>query len=295
MNSFLSDLHSPILFRGSATEAFRDPAAFWYNNKLYLFFTHVLTTPDGSVFLRVAEVKTENLSEWSKIKFLTPMDPALNYSSPGNIIFDGNEFVLCMQSYCRENGEKYGNKRCRLFTMRSADLENWSQPSLLYVKGNVEEAKMGRMIDPFLIRHNNKWYCFFKQNGISLSESEDLTRWHYLGHISGGENVCILKTDDHFLMFHSPENGIAVKTSTDLIHWQAFGKPIILGQEEWDWAKGRITAGFVIDLRHVDKIKKYLLFFHGSGPLSEEYYFDSFASLAIAWSNDLLHWEWPSE
>lgn len=292
---YLSDLHSPILFRGNETVAYRDPTAFWHNNTLYLFFTHVITKPDGSVYLQVAETKTQDLSHWSKIRFLTPMDRALNYSSPGNIVLDGNEFVLCIQSYCRENNEKYGNQRCRLFTMRSSDLENWSQPSLLYVKDNADEAKMGRMIDPFLVKHDNKWYCFFKQNGISLSESEDLLKWHYLGHIPGGENVCILKTDDEFLMFHSPENGIAMKVSHDLLHWESFGQLITLGQEEWPWAKGRITAGFVIDLRHVSKIENYIMFFHGSGPKTEEYYFDTFASLGIAWSKDLTHWKWPAE
>jgi len=39
---------------------------------------------------------------------------------------------------------------------------------------------------------------------------------------------------------------------------------------------------------------KYIMLFHGSGPLTEnDGDFDKNASIGIAWSNDLINWEWP--
>lgn len=74
------------------------------------------------------------------------------------------------------------------------------------------------------------------------------------------------------------------------------GDLIVLGQDQWQWAKGRITAGTVVDLRENSKYGKYLMFFHGSGPKTEkEGDFDKNASIGIAWSDDLKNWEWPGK
>ncbi len=76
--------------------------------------------------------------------------------------------------------------------------------------------------------------------------------------------------------------------------WKDWGKLIILGQNQWPWAKGRITAGAVINLKKYKNFGRYVMFFHGSGPLTEEQGdFDKNASIGIAWSNDLLQWNWP--
>jgi len=45
-----------------------------------------------------------------------------------------------------------------------------------------------------------------------------------------------------------------------------------------------------------NKEAKYLMFFHGSGPLTEtQGDFDKNASIGIAWSNDLENWKWPGK
>jgi hypothetical protein len=50
----------------------------------------------------------------------------------------------------------------------------------------------------------------------------------------------------------------------------------------------------VLDLRAEPGIGRYLMFFHGSSPagcaLQEVH---GHASLGLAWSDDLVHWEWP--
>ena len=126
-----------------------------------------------------------------------------------------------------------------------------------------------------------------------MSYSRDLVNWTFHGNTQSGENVCVLKEKGQYILFHSPPNGIGVKRSEDLNIWKDEAGLITLGQEEWPWAKGRLTAGAVIDLRDHKGIQKYLMFFHGSGPGDERINFDRNSSIGLAWSEDLEHWSWP--
>ena len=65
-----------------------------------------------------------------------------------------------------------------------------------------------------------------------------------------------------------------------------------LGQEEWLWAKGRITAGFVMEAPWKTEKGLWIMFFHGSGPKDESVMFDQYASIGIAWSSNLIDWDW---
>lgn len=294
----LSSLRSPVIFRGDATRAYRDPAVVYQDGVFRLFFTLVLTETDGRPYSYTAVSRSEDLLRWTEPRILTPRDRALNYSSPGNVIRFGDEWVLCLQTYPRPHGEKYGNDSARLYAMRSVDLEHWGEPELLRVKGpDVPEEQMGRMIDPYLLEDRDepgKWWCLYKQDGVSLSWSHDLRHWTYCGRAEAGENVCVVVDGGQYVLFHSPENGIGVKRSPDLVTWTDEGL-LVLGQADWPWARGRLTAGFVLDLRHDRRVGKALLFFHGSGPEDERTMFDTHASLGLAWSEDLRHWEWPGK
>lgn len=292
----LETLPSPVLFRGNASLAYRDPAALYHEGIFHLFFTLVQTEDDGRVFLYLATSKSKDLLSWSTARILTPRDRRLNFSSPGNLIRDGGDWVICLQTYPRPNGEKYGDSSARIFTMRSADLETWSAPTLLKVKGpHVPESEMGRMIDPFLVEDKDnpgKWWCFYKQNGVSMSSSSDLENWTYFGSADAGENACVIVDDNDYVLFHSPENGIGLKRSRDLKQWRDEGV-VFLGQKDWPWAQGRLTAGFALDLRAEPAVDKILLFFHGSGPEDERTFFDNHASIGLAWSDDMKAWDWP--
>lgn len=91
---------------------------------------------------------------------------------------------------------------------------------------------------------------------------------------------------------HSPKNGIAIKKSKDLKNWLNWGNLITLNQQHWPWAKGRITAGTLVNLRNNPQFGKYLMFFYASGPKTEdEGDFDKNASIGIAWSEDLKIWD----
>ncbi len=294
----LAAIKSPVLFAGDATHAYRDPAAIFHDGWLYLYFTHVVTKADNIAYSHVAWSKSRDLIHWTTPVDLTPSDKSLDYGSPGDIVRHNNQWVLCLQTYPRPHGERYGNQDSRIFTMRSDDLEHWSNPELLQVKGpHVPREKMGRMIDPYLFADKdvpNKWWCFYKQNGISLSSSPDLKTWTPQGRIDAGENPCVILDRNQYLLFHSPSNGIGMKRSTDLKTWHDEGI-ITLGQKQWPWAQGRLTAAFVLDLRREAAIGKALMFFHGStyAECDRRCVFDTFASLVIAWSDDLKHWDWP--
>lgn len=303
-NKILKNINSPVLFKGDEKTAYRDPAVLFHNDQFFLFFTLVKTINE-EIYSFTATSKSFDLINWSPINILTPRDQNLNFSSPGNVVRYKGKWLLCLQSYPRPDyisGDKvrYGSNDSRVFTMESKDLENWSPPKLLKVKGpSISKDKMGRMIDPYLIEDKDekgKWWCFYKQNGVSMSYTYDFLNWTFYGNTNSGENVCVLNDGGEYVMFHSPSNGIGIKRSTNLKDWQSFGSQITLGQKHWRWAKGRITAGAVVDLREIKGIERYVMFFHGSGPNKEsEGDFDKNSSLGIAWSEDLVNWDWPKK
>jgi hypothetical protein len=222
------------------------------------------------------------------------------------VIRHGEQWVMCLQTYPRpgyRRGDpvRYGDQTARLFLMRSPDLVHWSEPELLRVKGpDMPVEDMGRMIDPYLIEDQEepgKWWCFYKQNGVSMSWSRDLKTWTYVGRTPGGENACVIRDGGEYVLFCSPGNGIQVKRSTDLKQWRDTGEPITLGQKGWAWARGRITAGFVLDLREDSRVGQALMFFHGSyfPERDPRGGFDNYASIGLAWSVDLIAWDWPGE
>jgi hypothetical protein len=158
---------------------------------------------------------------------------------------------------------------------------------------------MPRMIDPYLLEDKDdagKWWCFckVKQTGISMAWSRDLKTWHPQGREEGGENPCVIVQGGEYVLFYSPRNGIGVKRSKDLRIWSDEGV-LLLGQRDWPWAQGRLTAGYVLDARNVSGVGRYLMVFHGSGPEDERTMFHTHASIGLAWSDDLKVWHWPGE
>ena len=301
-----SGIKSPIVLRGDSKTAYRDPAALYHAGTFYLFYTLVRTQEDSRIYSYTAVSTSRDLQNFSTPRIITPKGQHRNFSSPGNVVRFADEWVLCLQTYPRLNyrrGDRlrWANENARLFIMRSKDLMHWSEPELLLVKGpDVTVAQMGRMIDPYLIEDKDepgKWWCFYKQHGVSLSWSYDLENWTYFGRADSGENVCVLVDGDEYVLFHSPGNGIGVKRSKDLKQWRDVNGLITLGQQQWPWAENRITAAVVLDLREESRIGKYLMFFHGGGPGRKKTQdnVDANCSVGIAWSDDLENWNWPGK
>ncbi len=303
--SMLRKLKSPILFRGDSVTAYRNPAVLFHEGTFYLFFSIVEVEKDGKIFDYTAWSSSRDLLTWTPPVKITPRDQSLNYCAPGNIIRFRNQWVLCLQTYPRpgltiQQPVRYGDATAHIFIMKSRDLVHWNQPELLKVKGpEVPVDQMGRMIDAYLLEDKDekgKYWCFYKQKGVSMSYSYDLENWTWFGNTEAGENVCVLVENNEYILFHSPSNGMGILKSADLKTWRKWGDLITLGQSGWNWAKGRITAGVVINLKNVKGIENYLMFFHGSGPLTENQGdFDKNASIGVAWSSDLVNWHWPGQ
>lgn len=295
-----SKLTSPRIFVGNETWAYRDPAAVYHNGRFYLYFTLSETAGDGGYYNMIAMSTSDDLLNWTDPSILTPRDRRLNYSSPGNIIRYNDSWIICFQSYPTPEKQTFGDASSRLFTMRSEDLMNWSDPELLRVKGeHVAVSEMGRMIDPYLLEDAEdpgRWWCFYKQNGVSMSHSRDLKTWTYAGRAAAGENVTVIRQGSDYVMFHSPQNGIGVKRSNKPDEWGADVDLLTLGQKGWPWAQGRLTAATVLDLTKDPTVEKYIMFFHGdSSEGLKRVPAHGAASLALAWSDHLTTWSWPEE
>lgn len=299
-------LNSPILLHGDKSTAYRDPTAVYHEGMFYVYFTMVRTEEAGRIYSYTAYSSSADLQDWSAPRIITPKGQTLNYSSPGNVIRFCDQWVMCLQTYPRPDYQRGGvvrwaDQTARIFVMRSNDLIRWGEPELLRVKGpDVAVEDMGRMIDPYLIEDKDepgKWWCFYKQRGVSMSWSRDLKTWTYFGRTDSGENVCVLVDNDEYILMHSPRNGMGIKRSSDLRNWSDVGQVITLGQEQWPWAETRLTAGFVLDLRDEPRVGRHLLFFHGGGPGKERTQdnVDANCSLGLAWSDDLKTWHWPGK
>ena len=292
-----SKIRGPVFLSGNGNIAYRDPGGHYHEGVFRVFHTEVHRESDGRYYIYTAVTKSSDLIHWTQPEILTPKDSLLNFSSPGNVIRYGDKWLLCLQTYPSQEALPSGDKTARIFIMDSDDLEHWGEPEMMMVKGpDVPVNEMGRMIDPYLIQDKddkNRWWCFYKQNGTSISYTYDFKTWSYFGRVDAGENVCVLVEGDEYILIHSPGNGIGVKRSKDLVTWTDHGI-LTLGQGDWPWAEGRLTAGHVLDLRDLPEIGKYVMFFHGSVSRAiEKWETHGHASLAIAWSDDLIDWNWP--
>lgn len=274
-----------VIFPQSRKFAYRDPAAFLFRGELYLFFSLVENDDCGQYFY-TAVSRSQDLKHFSEPEILTEKNIDKNYSSPGNVLAYNGEYYLCLQTYPRPHGEAYGNEDSRIFTMKTRDFKQWSAPELLRIKGNIPQKDMGRMIDPYLLRDGERFLCFYKQNGVSFSESPDLVHWTFRGHAACGENVCVIKDGDEYLIFNSPENGINLMSTRDFRSFTSIGTAF-LDQEQKPWARDRITAGFVLDIAPLQLGYRYAMFYRGDR--EDDYMFG--ATLAVRLGNDLRRWD----
>lgn len=254
-----------LILKGDSEKAFRDPACFYHNGVYHLFYT-LSRKKNGYMYNRVAKSESRDLKNWSEPEFLTKEDNLLNFCSPGNILKVNDEFIMCVSSYPMPLPFEEvcaANDNARLFIMRSRDLKTWSEPEKIHISGEMSKGK--RKIDPFIIEDKDisgKYHLFFKLDGkINRAVSNgDLFNWEYVSDVIEGENPCIVVENDKYMMFYSPTHGIEKLESDDLCSWKEKGK-VNFDDETLEWATGRITAGFMMNMHHDGK---KALFFHSS-------------------------------
>lgn len=315
----LQALPGPVLLAGGARTAYRDPLLHYHAGRFRLFCSVVEAQPEGRDRFHVAVTESRDLRGWSPLRAVTDPADGRNFCGPGGIVRHGGRWMLCLSSYPRPNAH---DARC--WTMASADLETWQEPRALLLKGpEVPLRDTGRALDPYLFRDKDdpqRWWCCYKHGGVllgrahglgfgrapippdalllqsmHLSFSRDLERWTPYAQTDAEENYCVLAdpAEDEYVLIHSPANGIGIKRSGDLVHWYD-DCLYTLGQRQWPWAQGRITAGQVLDLRREPRVGRFLLVFHGAtrrGRRERAHHGE--ASIGIAWSDDLTRWHWP--
>lgn len=284
---------NPVLDLEPVT-AVRDPALLWHEGWFHCWYS-AFETRDGNLYFSVDTVRSRNLTDWTAPVRLFS-GPA-NYSSPGNVIRVGDEWVLCFQSYPIPPGQKYGTDGSRLRTSRSRDLVSWSEPRVMTAKGcTASWADNPRQIDPFLYERDGRFYCYYKNLGaLGLMESADLETWR---EISGDhpvlsradtpdgatvENPSVVRCGDEDWMYFSPcrpGRGIGWARSNDRKTWTDIA---YLPFPTLPWAPDGPTAPAVLDLRR--ELGWAVMAYHGDRT-------DHFgAALAFAWSRDLVNWE----
>lgn len=84
----------------------------------------------------------------------------LNFSSPGNVIRVGNQWVLCVQSYPVLPGQAWGSEDSRLWLLRSRDLDTWRAPEPMHPVGcQANWTSSSRQIDPYLVTFQGRTWC----------------------------------------------------------------------------------------------------------------------------------------
>lgn len=300
----LNELESPIILMGDDQAGFRDPLLIYEGGYFYIYYSYVLTEEQEKIYWYVAMSKSRDLVYWTDPVILTEKDQSKNFASPGSIVRYKGDWVMCMQTYSmpnytRKDPIRYGDANCRLWVMRSKDLEHWGAPEMLEMDG--PGVKTTRMIDACILKDKDdpdKWWCFYVPvgAGAGYAWSRDLKEWHPYGRTRAGENTCVWSEGDTYYMMHSPHDGMGILQSKDLKNWTVFTEPDNLGKKDWPWASRRVTAGFVLDLRKDKRVGKYVMVFHGQGPSPQSTeIINSGTDLGIAWSDDLKTWEWPGK
>jgi hypothetical protein len=243
-------------------------------------------------------VETSDLVRWSAPRRLTTSP--LSFSSPGNVLKLQDEWVLCVQSYPVDPGQEWGNESSRLWLMRSRDLLDWSEPRMMYPQGcQGRWTQSRRQIDPYLVQYAGNIYCFYKTSGqLGLIVSHDLEHWeeacpdHPVLSIrdtpdgAAVENPCVVKVEGGFAMIFAPcraGRGIGLAYSTDLLAWQDVH---YLDFPALSWADRGPTAAMLLDVR--GEAGDWLMAFHGE---RDDAGSGHSAALALAWSEDLEHWQ----
>lgn len=290
-----TQVHNPAIDRGAV--AVRDPAAIFHDGTLHVYCTIVEETAD-TYRLFVEHTTTTDLVHWTPFQRLTPAGP--NFSSPGNVFRAGGRWRLCVQSYPIDPGQSYGNESSRLWLMDSPDLVHWSAPAPLRPEGcTAQWSKSHRQIDPYVVEHDGRYWCFYKANGrLGLLMSRDLKTWTeaspdrpVLGPETTPdgctvENPCVVRDAGRFVLFFAPcrqGRGIGMAESDDLLHWRDIR---YLDFPQLPWATGGPTAAAVLDLRRSHG--RWLMLFHG-----EQAGYAHRAALGVAWSRELHRWECP--
>ncbi len=169
---------TPIIQRGHAEVAHRDAAIHYHDGVFRVFYGMAFLRDQGRVQLQLTVTESSDLIEWTEPRTLTPLDDDLNFTDPGNIVRHDGEWIMTVETHRTPFSPSGGGETARSCTMRNDDLEHWSDPELMLLKGpDFSDERMGRCIGSCLFpdrQEQGKWWCFFKHGGVTLHDSRSL-------------------------------------------------------------------------------------------------------------------------
>lgn len=268
----------------------RDPAAIEADGVVHVFHTVVDVTTDP-LTLWVEVTTSDDLRHWTAPERVTPPGPS--FSSPGNIVRRGDEWVMCLQSYPIPPGGVYADDRCRLWTMRSPDLRRWSAPVELRI---TDGSGTQRRIDPFLVEADDELLCLHKDAGAirALRSRDAMATWQSVSgpalvdpaSLPAGETVenpaVLARPGGGWLLFASSVRagrGIRVARGRTPLEW---GPCIELDLPAASWAPGGLSAATV--LATPARAHAWTMFIHGEADDPH------LADLTLLVSDDLETW-----
>tara|TARA_B100001013_G_C24250643_1_gene300877 strand:- start:45 stop:416 length:372 start_codon:yes stop_codon:yes gene_type:complete len=113
-----SKIPNPDFLQGNSHIAHRDPAGHYCNGIFRVFHTRVQKGLNGIYYSFVALTESRDLINWTEPRILTQKDNRLNYSSPGNVIRYGDQWILCVQTYPTIKEQYIGDKTARIYLMQ---------------------------------------------------------------------------------------------------------------------------------------------------------------------------------
>ncbi len=293
----LGAIQNPLLALAPKTYP-RDPLLVEHEGVYRCYYSAAETLPKGFQ-LHLDEIRSTDLTTWSAPRRL--LDEPLGFSSPGSMIHHNGRWVMALQSYPIPPGHDWADDSARLWTMESDDLDQWDPPRPIKPEGcTANWARSRRQIDPCIVAHEGKFWCFYKTDGqLGLLVSPDLQTWEealpdrpVLSNSdtpdkASLENVCLIKDGDEWLMFFSPcrdGRGIGTARSANLLDWRDVR---YLEFPTIAWADNGPTAPMLIDQRQ--RLGVWLMAFHGERRKESAHG----AALGLAWSQDLHNWKLP--
>ena len=273
----------------------RDPAVFLHEGVAHLFFTHY---DFRERLWHIGATTTEDFISFSEIRLVSPE----GYASPGNVVRDGDRFVLCYQQY-----RHFPHTLCVSW---SNDLETWSAPIEVFNTGTDNRWNLdNRVIDPYLVHDGERWFCYYTgstrwcrpsgHNLIGVAGSADLRHWVDLSPTrpvigvdypweepDGNENNCVIRRDGRWFMLYSASlahQRIAWAVSDDLVNWDKGGLCDIPVPPA---AATRFGAPFLIE--DLGAPETTYMIYQGERA-------DGRMSLLLMASHDLVHWVEPND
>lgn len=274
----------------------RDPLLVEHEGVYHCYYSAV-ETHDAGFQLYLDEIRSTDLVHWSVPRRL--LDDPRGFSSPGSMIRHNGRWIMALQSYPIPPGQDWADDSARLWILESDDLEHWDAPRPIKPEGcTANWARSPRQIDPCIVAHDDKFWCFYKTDGqLGLLVSPDLQRWEEAlpdrpvlsrkdtPDGSTLENVCLVKERAVWRMFFSPcreGRGVGTASFTNLLDWHEIR---YLDFPEVSWADNGPTAPMVLDQR--ERLGVWLMLFHGESRRESPHG----AALGLAWSRDLDQWE----